>query len=277
MSATWITSMTEFAPITRPILEMVNPQRICEIGASSGAHSKFLADFLRQRQGKLFSIDPQPQPSFLNWSKETLDVVTHVKKFSLQGIVDVKTADIWFIDGDHNWYTVYNELKQIESFAATPLFIYLHDVGWPCARRDLYYIPQSIPPEFLHPYSSELGITLDNPHSIPGGFNGPNWALVEGGPRNGVLTAVEDFIKDSKNEYHWLVIPAVLGLGILIDKKHPFVTQILDFYQPYNNNPVLATLERDRIEKYLTIRKLNDRLGQLSDFLKNLSKMCETK
>lgn len=275
---TWMTSMTEFAPIVLPVLERIKPQRIAEIGASAGGHSKMLADFLRTHQGKLLSIDPAPQQSFIDWARASADVVMHINKPSLLGITDVGLADVWFIDGDHNWYTVYNELSQIEAHARShkkPLLIYLHDVSWPCARRDMYYSPESIPAEYRHPYSAKLGITLDNPNSIEGGFNGPNWALKEGGPRNGILTAVEDFLANSQTPFHWIHVPAVLGLGVLIDKTHPHAAEILNFYTPFHNNPLIASLERDRVAKYLATRELNNKISQLSSMLDKLSKFCE--
>ena len=61
------------------------------------------------------------------------------------------------IDGDHNWYTVFNELEMLaaaarKAGAPLPLLI-LHDVGWPYGRRDLYYAPEQIPEEFRQPYA----------------------------------------------------------------------------------------------------------------------------
>ena len=60
--------------------------------------------------------------------------------------------DAALVDGDHNWYTVYNELKMLaatarDAGAPLPLLI-MHDVCWPYGRRDLYYAPERIPEEF---------------------------------------------------------------------------------------------------------------------------------
>ena len=65
--------------------------------------------------------------------------------------------DAALIDGDHNWYTVYNELQLLaevarEAGAPLPVLI-MHDVGWPYGRRDLYYAPEQIPEEFRQPYA----------------------------------------------------------------------------------------------------------------------------
>ena len=67
-------------------------------------------------------------------------------------------ADIALIDGDHNWYTVYHELKILSATAreaGKPLpILMMHDVGWPYGRRDLYYAPERIPEEFRQPYDA---------------------------------------------------------------------------------------------------------------------------
>ena len=51
------------------------------------------------------------------------------------------------LDGDHNYYTLSEELRLIAeraSGARLPLLIF-HDIGWPLARRDAYYAPERIP------------------------------------------------------------------------------------------------------------------------------------
>lgn len=267
MQASWISSMAEFSCIIVPMLSMVNARRICEIGASAGTHSKVLADTMRQQGGRLISIDPRPQTSYLDWLAKNKDVAAHIPDYSLAAIPAIGKVDAWFLDGDHNWYTVYHELLCIESEAAkhryAPL-IFLHDMNWPCARRDMYYDPSRIPAEYLQPHSAEISITLDNPGIVKDGFRGGTWAMTEGGPRNGILTALEDFVKQSKSTYHWIHVPAVLGLGILIDEKHPLADKLVEFCSPYHDNPLIAKLERDRVEKYLAICALQQKLDALS-------------
>ena len=62
---------------------------------------------------------------------------------------ELVSMDAALVDGDHNWYTVYHELKMLEagarrSGALLPVLI-MHDVGWPYGRRDLYYDPDGCP------------------------------------------------------------------------------------------------------------------------------------
>ena len=51
------------------------------------------------------------------------------------------------IDGDHNYFTVREELRLIgerAQGAALPLLLF-HDVGWPHGRRDDYFDAGAIP------------------------------------------------------------------------------------------------------------------------------------
>lgn len=259
MQPTWITSMESFAPIILPVLQAIQPKVIAEIGAAEGGNTRILYEFLRDIQGKLLTMDPFPRGSFVDWVRSTNGVVEHFPDYSLNCIPKLGEVDIWFVDGDHNWYTVFNELKLIHELAAKyhkPALIYLHDVAWPCGRRDMYYDPSQIPGEYLQPNSNQLGLTLD-PIAVPkGGLKGPYWALKEGGPKNGVLTAVEDFMATTQDQYLYINVPAILGLGVLIDKRHPHADVLSEYYGVYHNNPIMELIERDRISHYLSAIQL---------------------
>ena len=107
-------------------------------------------------------------------------------------------CDVALVDGDHNWFTVYHELKMLAATArdaGVPLpLLVMHDVGWPYGRRDLYYEPSRIPEEFRQPYR-RAGMRPGISQLRIGGMNVDlDNAEHEGGPRNGVLTAVDDFV-----------------------------------------------------------------------------------
>ena len=46
-----------------------------------------------------------------------------------------------------------------------------------------------------------------------------NNALHEGGPRNGVMTAVEDFVAEYDRELRLLVVPIYFGLAIVVEEE----------------------------------------------------------
>src|SRR5208283_2755827 len=100
-----------------------------------------------------------------------------------------------------------------------PLIIF-HDIGWPYGRRDLYYDPATIPPAFLQPYDCKgLQPGCDGLRESGGINYNICHARQAGGPRNGVLTAIEDFHKEAAETLDWIVIPGFNGLGILFPRQ----------------------------------------------------------
>ena len=76
------------------------------------------------------------------------------------------------VDGDHNWYTVVNELRLIAATSAgagEPLPVLIcHDVGWPYGRRDLYYAPEQIPEEYRQPWAQQGACAPAGAEVVPG-------------------------------------------------------------------------------------------------------------
>ncbi|QFT76701.1 class I SAM-dependent methyltransferase [Erythrobacter sp. THAF29] len=263
-----IHSMSEFSAIILPCLDEAGVASITEIGSEFGGMSRVLAEHCAERGGKLTCIDPEPDPSFAAWAAES-DAVEHVALPSLEALESAEPADAWFIDGDHNYYTVINELKQADRISREgerPLLAFLHDVSWPCARRDFYYAPDRIPEQWLHPHSYDHGVTLGHDGVLENrGFRGRGQfavALDAGGPKNGVLTAVEDFLKEADSEERplfYVHVPAVFGLGIVFDADAPWSEAVAQFLLPYHANPLIARLEENRLRNYLEVIDWQDR------------------
>lgn len=268
MSDLLIHSMSEFADIILPCLAAAQARDIVEIGAEFGGMSKTLGDFVTAAGGELVSIDPAPKTAFVEWSR-SFPASRHIASCSLEVIATLSGIDAWVIDGDHNYYTVANELRAIEAVSrrdGKPLLAFLHDVGWPCARRDSYYAPDRIPPEHRHPFDYRGGAVLDRDALVPGrGFRGVGsfaFATHAGGEANGVLTAVEDFVADAAaagRALAWAHVPAVFGLGILFDADAPWSADIASIVMPFHDNRLLAALEDNRLRNYLKVIDLHDR------------------
>ncbi|WP_353230652.1 class I SAM-dependent methyltransferase [Novosphingobium sp.] len=262
-----IHSMAEFQDLILTVLELAGARNVAEIGAEYGAMTQPLADHCHARGGSLIAIDPSPAPGFVDWAAAHAHV-QHIARPSLEVIGTLSAIDAWLIDGDHNYYTVFNELVAADAVArrdGQPLLAALHDVGWPCSRRDMYYAPDRIPAEFLQPCHPDAGVTLGNPGFLMGrGFRGAGqfaWALQAGGPRNGVLTAIEDFCRQTEADGRRLLyahVPAVFGLGLLFDADAPWANAVADAVMPYHDNPLLAKLERNRLRNYLTVLDWQD-------------------
>lgn len=205
----------------------------CEIGASYGEHTDRLLEIPGLR---LTLIDPCMDADLVG-KYRGVERVHVIDQKSLVALPGLDTAfDCFLIDGDHNWYTVYHELKLIEErrLLNPKGIIFLHDTGYPYGRRDIYFTPSDVPTEFRQEYST-LGIVKGQSELVAGGDNeGLPHATHEGGARNGVLTAVEDFAKEygyahfSIEEQHGLTVlsksqtPAFLKWRL---KHHPLVTR----------------------------------------------------
>lgn len=268
-----IHSMSELSGIILPAMEAAGVRHIAEIGAEFGGMSQLLADFASERGGSLTSIDPSVKPEFLAWFAQNPGV-RHVASPSLDAIPALGNIDAWVIDGDHNYYTVYHELLAVDALCkreGRPLLAFLHDVNWPCGRRDSYYAPDRIPPEWRHPYDFEGGVTLDSEDLVPnGGFRGLGqfaFAKHSGGPRNGVLTAVEDFVERTRaeegRELAFAYIPAVFGMAVLFDATAEWAPAVAPLLIPHHQSALLQSMEENRLRNYLHVIEMEDAWASL--------------
>ncbi len=180
------------------------------------------------------------------------------------------------IDGDHNYYTVSQELKLLGQRAAggqLPLLLF-HDVCWPHARRDDYFAPDALPAEDRHPMVGEGGgISPEDSGIVPYGLPFARSAAHEGGPRNGVLTAIEDFAA-GHDELRLAVVPAFFGFGALWGRAQPYAGELARILDPWDRHPVLERLEANRVHLlahgYAEVSQLRERLARQEDILRRL-------
>lgn len=254
-------SLAEFRELILPALEAVSPSGIVEVGSETGANSKVLVDWAGAHSAVLHIVDPDPVDELMNPEPVT-EHLQVVAEYSPEALPGIGPADVYLMDGDHNYYTVTRELETIDELCDRFPLVLLHDVGWPCGRRDLYYAPDRLPSDRVHPHSWDDGVTLDNPGMIRGGFRGEGalaFARREGGPANGVLTAVEDFRQQRPGlAYHQ--VPSMFGLGVLYSEDADWAGAIRDVFGPYDRHPLLERLERNRLELYLRVIELQDEL-----------------
>ena len=237
--------------IIRPILEELKVNYIIEIGSDTGVNTRNILDYCLDNDAHMTAIDPQPKFNVNEFKSKYGDIFEIYKELSLNILPSLKNYDAILIDGDHNWYTVYNELKIIEKnfkYKNFPI-IFLHDLGWPYARRDVYYNPENIPNDYRQPYK-KLGLHPQVANlKENGAFNHSlNNSITVNNPRNGVLTAVEDFINESNSEFSFNLINAFFGLGILYPKNHIIENIIKNIIKSAN---LLSILEEERVKLYI--------------------------
>jgi hypothetical protein len=111
---------------------------------------------------------------------------------------------------------VSRELALIGAFPAARRLVVCHDTGWPCARWDSAYDPELLDgdavfrPGMLSPFSA---VPVDDY-----GLELPFVDERESSARRGVLTAVEDFLRDSPHYGHLKFTP-FYGLSVLWDTR----------------------------------------------------------
>ena len=143
-----------------------------------------------------------------------------------------------------------------------PLLLF-HDVCWPHGRRDDYFDPGQIPAEARQPtIGAAGGISPGNPGVDPRGLPYPKSATHEGGPENGVLTAIEDFVAQ-REQVRLVVLPAFFGLGVAWHTARPYSGALTDLLEPFDRHPVLARLEANRVDQLARRHRLQTEVWEL--------------
>jgi hypothetical protein len=245
--------------VIRPLLVAAMARVVVEVGLSLGQTTKKLLEWITERDGVMHGIEPAPRVMLEveELQKQYADHFVFHQALSLDALPRIRDADAVLIDGDHNWYTVHEELRAIEQVAREegrpyPLTL-LHDVDWPYGRRDMYHDPETIPDEFRQQWSK--GGMMWGVSELVGeaGFNpSVNHALVEGTPRNGVRTAVEDFLAETDLKLEWTSVTGFFGLGILADEtlleRTPALREGIDFlHSPEFLQEQLRLVEMSRV------------------------------
>jgi Methyltransferase domain len=244
-------SMSIFRELFEIIFAARKIDTVVEVGVESG---KVSGMYVELGASAVYCIDPKPTDE-LRANLARNEALRLVEGWSPEVLADLPVADLYVLDGDHNYAIVHDELAWITANAPDALIV-LHDVLWPCSRRDLYYEPSVVPPERRHPASND-GPTVWHDELSPGGFVGLGAftsAVHAGGERNGVLTAVEDAIADG--DWLFSLIPAVFGMGVMIRHASPRAAELIERLRPYSESLLLATLENNRIALYTKLLQM---------------------
>jgi hypothetical protein len=222
--------------VIKPFLEALGEGPMIEVGAAWGDTTERLAQLAAEYDTVLHTVDPEPQFDVSEYERRFGRHLRIHRERSFDALEHVEAPSAVLIDGDHNWYTVHGELTRLAQLAASaerpfPL-VMLHDVEWPYARRDMYYDPEAIPAEQRKPWARRgIGWGRSELEQEPGGLN-PKLAnaIEEGGPRNGVLTAVEDFIAGCPDRLELRIVRGTAGIGVLVSENllssHPAVRRL---------------------------------------------------
>jgi hypothetical protein len=238
-------SLSNLAEIIFPCLEAVKPRGVVEVGAFKATTTRDLLEWADQVDCSVTTVEPVPREELLELQRERPELEL-VKETSLDALRHIELGDAIILDGDHNHYTLSNELRLIDGRAERFPLVFLHDVSWPLARRDAYEAPDQIPEQYRQPLSRGVGLAPGEAGVVDGGLYYSCVASREGGPRNGVLTAIEDFMSE-RSGLRLAVIPAFFGLGVLWPEDAFWAEDVEALVAPWDRNPMVERLEENRI------------------------------
>jgi hypothetical protein len=257
-----------FDEVIEPVLSAGEVSTVVEIGAADGLNTGRLVEWAAGNGAVVHVIDPLPVFDVKAFERDFPGTfLMHVAR-SLEALPQVERPDAVLIDGDHNWYTVIEELRLLERTRSTWPITILHDIAWPYGRRDMYYDPESVPADSCQPYKRS-GMVVGRSRLSPDGHNAELAnAVHEGGPRNGVLTAVEDFMEVSERDLELFAVGRNSGLGLLLDRDRlesdlgRVVEQIHDQDCAVRLSPRYASRYFDReARRFAQARYLRERLS----------------
>ncbi len=269
-------SLANLADIMFPCLEAVGARSVAEIGAFTGSLTQELLAWAPSQGARITAIDPNAMGRLVELAEEHAELELLYER-SNDALRRIPLPDAVIFDGDHNYHAVSQDLHLVEerSSGTIPLLI-VHDVGWPHGRRDVYFEPEAIPEEHRQPMAHGVKIAPGNPGLADAGLS-YNWiAEREGGPKNGVLTALEDFVA-AREWLNLAVVPAFFGFGILWPRQAPWAAAVAQIVAPYDRDPLVERLEANRVDHLVArvdlvdvAREQGERLARQEELLRRM-------
>jgi len=243
----WGHSLANLGELLVDCLDARQARSVAEVGSYAGELTEPLLDWASRRGARVIAIDPAPRPALvkLREDRPDLELITAPSDEALGRIV---LPDAVVLDGDHNYYTVSEELRIIAERAPGaefPLLLF-HDVGWPWGRRDSYFDPERIPEAHRQPLLRNARLFPGNRGLAEEGAQFQTAAVREGGPRNGVLTAIEDFV-EARPELRLATVPAFFGFGVVWRSDATWADALARVVEQWDRNPLVERLEANRV------------------------------
>jgi Methyltransferase domain len=244
-------TLANLAEVVLGCLEAAEARSVVEVGAENGLFTRELLAWGKGvKADRIVAIDPDPRPLLaeLDDAEPTLELI---RETSHAALAVLEPTDAVILDGDHNYFTVAEELRLIaarsdEMGTSLPLIL-LHDIGWPLAHRDSYHNISSLPADAVQAGSGPGFLDPEEPGLAERGLYYECVAPSSGGPRNGVLTAVEDFLA-GREGLRFACVPQFFGLGVVWPEDAPWAGAVAGVVEPWDSNPTLERAESKRVE-----------------------------
>jgi hypothetical protein len=242
-------TLANLSEIVLATLDAAGASSVAEIGAENGLFTEELLAWSGRSDGRrVTAIDPAPRERLLTLAEDQ-PALQLIVETSHEALPRIDPPDAVIIDGDHNYFTVSGELRLIAERvrdAELPLLL-VHDIGWPLGRRDSYHDASRVPDEHRRPLARDAFLVPGDLGVAEQGLYYECTAAQEGGQRNGVLTAVEDFLAEHP-DLRLAIVPPFFGLGVVWHRDAPWAEAVAETLAPWDRNPVLARVEEKRIE-----------------------------
>lgn len=231
------------------LLDAVGARTVVEVGAGA-ASTPALVEWAAARDAHVVAVDPDP-PGEVDALAAVSPALTLLATTGLEALAGLGRADAYLLDGDHNHYTVSAELRllaeQAAASGARPLVV-VAGTSWPWGRRDQYHRPEELPPAAVAPH--DWGALVPwSARTVPAGWRGDGRFAVarhEGGPANGVLTAVEDWLAATPG-WATLTLPCLGGVTLAWRRDSPWAAAVQASVGPLDGHPLLARVEAERV------------------------------
>jgi hypothetical protein len=246
-------SLSNFTSLYMPVLNSLNCKKICEIGAEKFGNTKILVEYCLNNDIPLDIVDPTVNFEISN------ELINFYKIKSSTYFNNAKYSSAYFMDGEHSFETVLNDLQYIHSIHYNniiPFCIFIHDTSWPCAYRDLYYKGS----KHYSESKSALGTSPWEESLTVNGWGAESQCFsqkeTDHQTNNGVLSAIESF-NELHPQYKFLSIPSIYGLtlifnpSLLSDKQKTifkFFEDSLNYFSEF-----LRILEYNRINLLMSL------------------------
>ncbi len=251
--------------VIRPLLCHVRARDLLEIGAHDGALTELLVQYCESVGGNVAAVEPVESVSLRRLASRSPKLTLLMEKSETAIPKICSPVDAVFLEGDINYYTARNDVSAIDGLAKRtntgfPI-VFVKNTCWPYARRDMYYDPEGIPERERHEHARS-GMSPWQAGLEAGMINYPFAnSKEEGGPRNGILTAIQDFMNESALDLQLFSLPINHGLGILYSKglsASEFIK--MNLAPPENILQFLETCEIARINEI--IRRIKHERGR---------------
>src|SRR4051794_8504429 len=108
----WGASLVNDAEVMLACLDAAGARSVVEVGAYAGDLTALLLEWASASGARVLAVDPSPQEELVQLDAERDDLEL-IRATSLDALERMALPDAVIVDGDHNYYTVSEELRLI--------------------------------------------------------------------------------------------------------------------------------------------------------------------